>query len=274
MTKSIAILGAGWLGFPTAIQLQQKGYLVKVSTTTASKIAHFIQCKLQGYVLHLSPTVHDYHGLHDFLNADVLLINIPPGKNTAIESHADAIRSILPAIEASPIRHIIYVSATSVYHEHNQTVFETEVQHASEAANQKLALAEDLIKAIPNKHVTILRYGGLVGGTRNLLKFFEGKINVAGGHVPVNLIHQKDAVNILCETITQQRYDNTFNVCTPLHPTKKEFYTDLANRFHAIAPQFLRDDQTPFKIVNADKIIKALDYKFVFEDPLKFEYDE
>ena len=272
MSKSIAILGAGWLGFPTAIQLQQKGYHVKVSTTTPAKIAHFKQCKLQAYLIQLSPTVNDDASLQDFLDSDVLLINIPPGKSTSIDYHAQQMQAILPAIQASRIMHIVYVSATSVYHEHNQTVAETAVQQAAESANQKLALAEDLLKTLCHKHVTILRYGGLVGGTRNLLKFFEGKTNVAGGHVPINLIHQKDAVNILCETIVQQCYDETYNVCAPLHPTKKEFYTDLANRFHAIAPQFLLDDQTPFKIVNADKMIKALDYKFAFEDPLKFEY--
>lgn len=272
-SNTIAFLGGGWLGFPSAVQLRQKGYVVKVSTTTESKLAYFQSKSLLPYLLQLSPEVNNTNTIQDFLNADTLVINIPPGKASSLDFHPNQIKSLLPFLEQSSVSHIIYVSATSVYHEHNQEAFENEVSNATAANNQKLALAEDLLKAIPNKHITILRYGGLVGGTRNLLKFFEGKMNVEGGNVPVNFIHQKDAVNLLCETVTQQLYDDTFNVCAPLHPTKKEFYTTLATRFNAIPPQFLLNDQAPFKIVNAEKIVKALDYKFEFEDPLTFEYD-
>jgi len=39
LNKQIAVLGCGWLGFPLAISLIEKGYLVKGSTTSESKLS-------------------------------------------------------------------------------------------------------------------------------------------------------------------------------------------------------------------------------------------
>ena len=271
--KSISFLGCGWLGHPSAIKLAQKGIQVKVSTTSATKIEQFTTEGLQPYLIHLTPESSEITLIQEFLHVDTLVINIPPGKSSEVNFHPSQIQFLKPFIEDSPIKHIIYVSATSVYPEHNQMAYETDVKNASEAVNKKLALAEDIIKSIPNKHITILRYGGLVGGSRNLLKFFAGKTDVEGGHIPVNLIHQNDAVNILCETVIQEVWDDTFNVCAPLHPSKKIFYSNLAKKFDAIAPQFKDEDSSPFKIINTDKIIQKLNYQFEFENPLDFEYD-
>lgn len=269
-SKTISFLGCGWLGLPSALKLLHQGYKVKVSTTTESKIDTFKEKGLKPFLINLS--AFDEKSLIDFLNTDTLIINIPPGKSSETNFHASQLNKIIPFLEQSTISHIIYVSATSVYHEQNQIAFESDVLDATQASNQKLGLAENLIKAIKNKHITILRYGGLVGGSRNLLKFFEGKINVNGGNVPVNLIHQNDAVNLLCDSVIEQLWDETYNVCCPIHPTKKEFYTNLANQFKAVAPQFIENDDSNYKIINSDKIIKKLDYKFEYENPLDFEY--
>ena len=271
--NSVSLLGCGWLGLPTAIKLHNEGFEVKVSTTSTSKLEVLISQKLTPFLINLNPEINDLEALTVFLEADTLIINIPPGKASSAEFHPTQIKNILPYIQQSKIEHVIYVSATSVYFENNQEVFEEEVINATQAANQKLAQAEDLIKSLKDKHITILRYGGLVGGSRNLLKFFQGKTDLAGGNIPVNLIHQNDAVNILSEVVTKQIWDKTYNVCARIHPTKKEFYTHLAEKFNAIAPTFLENDKSSFKIINADKITKALNYQFEFSNPLDFEYE-
>lgn len=271
--NSVSLLGCGWLGLPTAIKLQNEGFEVKVSTTSTSKLEVLKAQELLPFLINLNPEINDLEALTHFLDTNTLIINIPPGKASSIDFHPTQIKSILPYIQASKIEHVIYVSATSVYFENNQEAYEEEVTQASQAANQKLALAEDLIKSIKNKHITILRYGGLIGGSRNLLKFFQGKTDVAGGNIPVNLIHQNDAVNILSEVVTKQIWDKTYNVCAPFHPTKKVFYTHLAEKFNSIAPTFLENDLSSFKIINADKITNALNYQFEFSNPLDFEYE-
>ncbi len=61
----ISVLGCGWLGLPLAEDLIDKGYKVKGSTTTESKLNGFLEKGINPYYINLTPIVQatDIKGL-------------------------------------------------------------------------------------------------------------------------------------------------------------------------------------------------------------------
>jgi len=72
---------------------------------------------------------------------------------------------------------------------------------------------------------------------------------------------------LICETINQEAWGETFNACADGHPSRSLFYTAAAKHLELELPSFLKDD-AKFKIINSDKIKKRLKYSFKFPDPL------
>ena len=70
--KTISFLGCGYLGFPLAVILLQKGYYVKGSTTTPLKLQ---QLKKAGIIPNLIRVDEDMN--KDFFEADVLVLTLP-----------------------------------------------------------------------------------------------------------------------------------------------------------------------------------------------------
>ena len=52
--KQISILGCGWLGFPLAKSLLQKGYMVSGSTTSVEKISVLENAGITPFLIELS----------------------------------------------------------------------------------------------------------------------------------------------------------------------------------------------------------------------------
>ena len=82
--KKIAILGCGWLGLPLAKSLLSKGYEVKGSTTSESKLDVLKNAGISPFQIQLES--HQIIGtIEDFLKeTNVLVIDIPPGLRKAI----------------------------------------------------------------------------------------------------------------------------------------------------------------------------------------------
>ncbi|PCH61795.1 MAG: hypothetical protein COC19_04240 [SAR86 cluster bacterium] len=68
LNKEISLLGCGWLGFPLAINLTRKGYNVKGSTTSESKLAKLKSNGIIPFCIHLSQI---NKGMSDFLSSDL-----------------------------------------------------------------------------------------------------------------------------------------------------------------------------------------------------------
>ncbi len=60
-----------------------------------------------------------------------------------------------------------------------------------------------------------------------------------------------------------------FNASSPEHPTKRGFYTKAAKISEVAAPGFTNEPEN-FKVVNSDKLIEALDYKFAYNSPMDY----
>jgi nucleoside-diphosphate-sugar epimerase len=268
---TVSIIGLGWLGLPLAKQLQLTGNKVKGSATSSGKVFDLNQAGIEAYQLQLNPApVGD---LNSLLDADTLVINVPPKAGKFGEGfHPQQIQQLTEAINVSDIKHIIYVSSTSVYPELNRVVVEDDVTTPGQSAAPALVQAEHLVLALaPKKAVTVLRCGGLMGYDRIPGKYIAGK-TVDSGDVPVNYLHQDDAVGILL-TLIQQRLEGVFNAVAPEHPLRRDIYQKSCADFDYQLPTFKQPDHpVPYKVVSVEKLLQVTQYTFSYPDPLQFFY--
>jgi nucleoside-diphosphate-sugar epimerase len=269
---TISILGCGWVGLPLAEFLIKEGYRIKGSTTSTEKLALLKDKGIDPFLIDLAPAA-DPDILASFLDSEILIINIPPGTRTKTsEFHIQQIEQLIPAIQKSPVRNILYVSATSVYHDLNRVVTEADVTTPEQASNKTLATAEMLLGNITGKPTTVLRCSGLAGYDRILINYFTGKKDLPGGQSRVNLIHRDDVVGIIYAVLKQNRWGQTYNISAPQHPTRQEYYDSMAIRSGYEAPVFAEEKEPSFRIVGIEKMTSDLSYSFLYPDPLKFAY--
>jgi nucleoside-diphosphate-sugar epimerase len=171
-------------------------------------------------------------------------------------------------VEELVIKKVLFISSTSVYESQNKELREGEEGNPEKASGRALLAAEKLFTESDKFETTILRFGGLIGYDRNPARFLQGKTNVAG-ESPVNLIHRDDCVNIIAQILDKGIWGEVFNASSPEHPTKRGFYTKAAKISEVAAPGFT-DELEDFKIINSDKLIKALDYSFAYKSPMDY----
>lgn len=274
--KSISILGCGWLGLPFGKYLAEKDIQVKGSTTQESKIELLKEAHIEPFILKFSTEIEG-DSVADFLDSETLLINIPPRISLQkTDAHVEQIGLLIEKIKTSPIKNIIYISSTSVYPELNREVFETDVKTPEESGSATLVKTENLLWNFTkerNLNLTILRCGGLMGYDRIPAKYFSGWKGLTSGNTVVNYIHRDDLIRIIEVIIEQNLWNETFNIVSPIHPTRKEIYTKNCIELGFEMPEFVEPTvPQPFKIISADKFIKASNYEFIYENPIDYYY--
>ncbi len=267
----LSIVGLGWLGTPLAERLQQTGVTVRGSTTTSEKLPSLRQKGLDAHLLRLNPAPEG--DLAALLDVDYLVVNVPPKAGQQGDAfHPEQMRLLAKQVRNSRIRHILYVSSTSVYPELNRAMTEADVVTPDQSAAPALVEAEQHWLALaPERAVTIVRCAGLMGDRRIPGKFVAGR-TVDSGNVPVNYLHQTDAVGLLAAVI-EQGLTGTFNAVAPQHPTREAIYRKSCADFGYALPTFVDpSDPIPFKVINGDKLTQATSYVFTYPDPLGFPY--
>ena len=270
--KSVSIIGCGWLGLPLAKRLLTEGFRVKGSTTSTEKLLILNKAGIEAYQLRLNP--EPIGNLTALLQADTLIIDVPPkaGK-LGNDFHPQQIQQLTQAIRQSSLKHVIYVSSTSVYPELSRVVVEDDVINPGQSAAPALVEAEQLVQRLASERIiTILRCGGLMGYDRIPGKYVAGR-TVDSGMVPVNYLHRDDAVAILL-IIVQQKIAGTFNAVAPEHSIREAIYRKSCADFGYELPTFiLPADPVPYKIISPEKLLRATNYAFTYPDPLGFFYE-
>jgi nucleoside-diphosphate-sugar epimerase len=268
----ISILGCGWLGFPLAQSFEKQGHKVKGSTTRLEKLSELRQARIEPLWLQLTPEPKGI-GWDYLLDCDVLIVNIPPRLEKAGRGfHPAQIRNLVNLIKDSSIKQIIYVSSTSVYPDLNREVNEEDITILSQSASPALVEVEQLIQDL-SQSTLILRCGGLMGYERIPAKYVAGKKDLTTGEIPVNYIHRDDVIGVIEVFLQAPALWNTvYNVVAPLHPTRREVYLASYAPFGYKPPTFKESGMNPFKIISSQKLQNALDYRFVYPNPLEFFY--
>lgn len=261
----ISILGCGWFGFPLAKNLIEKGFEVKGSTTSESKLETFQSQNIEPFLITLSENKIEGNITEFLSDSEVLLIDIPPklrGDNS--ENYVQKIKNMIPLIEKSTIKKVIFISSTSVYGDTTSipTLTEKSDVNPDTESGKQLVEAENLLRSNSGFETTIIRFGGLIGDDRNPTKFLAGKTNIANPEAPINFIHQEDCIGIICEILKQNCYQETFNAVTPFHPTRKEYYTQKAIELNLPIPVFNEPEPSVGKIISSEKLEKVLGYRF------------
>lgn len=269
--KTVSIIGCGWLGIPLAEKLLATGYTVKGSTTSVDKVSMLRQKGIDAYLLSLNP--EPVGNLSALLQTDILIIDIPPkaGKMGGT-FHPEQIHHLTNAVRQSTVAHIIYVSSTSVYPELSRVVVEEDVKTPTESAAPGLVQAEQYIEQLtPNRLTTILRCGGLMGYDRIPGKYVAGR-TVDSGAVPVNYLHQDDAVGLLVEIISLG-LTGMYNAVAPEHPTREAIYRKSCADFGYQLPTFVTPEKpVSYKTISVEKLVQATNYQFHYPHPLQFLY--
>ena len=150
----------------------------------------------------------------------------------------------------------------------NGWVNEDEALLPEKTSGRALLKAEAVVQSYKEIPSTILRMGGLIGADRNPVHSLLRKKQAVNGRTPVNLLHQRDAIEIITRVIEQGRWDRVYNACAPQHPTRMEFYTRASREFGVPAPEYETSTSESFKLVDSSRLINELGYVFHYPDPL------
>lgn len=270
----ISIVGCGWLGLPLAKRLVEEGHQVSGSTTRLERMAELEAVGVKAFQLKAENGTWQGEGLINFLTCDVLIIAIPPGtKRNPDSSHAKEVQALLQFISDSniTIQKIVYISSTSVYKNSNSIVVESDIKDEADAENKILFRAEKYVQSSNIQDKIILRLGGLTGYERMLARFFAGKTELAGGNEPVNLVHRDDVISVILFLLKKELGSLVLNVCSPQHPSRRDFYTQLCERFALAQPIFPEQLHADWKEISTSKLA-ALGYTWIFPNPYQYSY--
>jgi nucleoside-diphosphate-sugar epimerase len=260
----ISILGSGWLGFPLAKALMQKGFSINGSTTSAEKLSVLKSAGIEPFLVQLyeekiTETVADF-----LAQSQILIVNIPPKlRGNSTENFVAKMTHLIPFIEKSGIEKVLFVSSTSVYGENNEFVSEYTPLNPDSEGGRQLAIVEQLLQRNPGFKTTILRFGGLIGEDRNPVRFLSGRENIENPEAPINLIHQDDCIGIILKIIKNNCWNETFNAVAPFHPSRKEYYTQKATDLNLALPKFEVANTIVGKTILSDKLVDSLQYSFI-----------
>jgi nucleoside-diphosphate-sugar epimerase len=279
----ISILGCGWLGLPLAKSFVEKGFSVNGSTTSVEKLSILENANINPFLISVNEKNIEGN-LETFLqNSEILIIDIPPklrtigiDTSTALSmTFVSKIENIIPFIEKSSLKKVIFVSSTSVYADDTSTalsVTESTIPKPETESGKQLLDVEQLLLENPNFETAIIRFGGLIGDDRNPTRMLSGKQNIPNPEAVINLIHQEDCIWIIHKIIKnglrQSQPDNyknneIFNAVAPFHPTRKEYYTQKAIDLGLEIPKFDYSKPSIGKTVSSEKVIKKLNYLFL-----------
>lgn len=263
MSRTIAVLGCGWLGFPLAQSLIQKGYRVKGTTTSEDKLAKLSEAGIAPYLISLYEDRLDGDITLFLKDVDYLIINIPPRLKKGTEGrYVSKMQLLIKEVNVSNLKKVLFISSSAVYGNTEGIINETSAPLPVTESGKQLLETEKLLREEQGFDCTILRFGGLIGNGRNPAGFLSGKTNIAQPLAPVNLVHLDDCIHIVEEVIRQETWGEVFNVAFPHHPSKKSYYQQKAYEQHMPIPEFNEKDLSTGKIISSEKLINILSYTF------------
>lgn len=183
-SKSVAIIGCGWLGKPLFVELQK---------------SFCVECFSRENTLDES----------SFWQSDIVIIAIHTKDN-----YLSTLQKI--ATLTNSTSDIILMSSTSVYKEFDEDIDESAIITKGSLIKE----AEDLLLA-QRERVLILRLGGLMGSDR-VAGVWKSATAFSDGFV--NYIHKDDAIAIINKMLHAGINSGIYNLVAPKHPTRAEIH--------------------------------------------------
>jgi nucleoside-diphosphate-sugar epimerase len=239
----VSIIGLGWFGEALAEELKTQ-YKISGTTRSEEKVA-----ALRSQGIHAEKLTLTDLPSPQLLSADTIVLNIPPFPGQL---------GWLKSWKWNKKTHVIFISSTSVYGKNTGLVDETTIPIPETGNANVLLEEEEWIKTF--EKFTIVRFAGLIGGSRHPGNTLSGRQGIAGGNLPINLIHLKDCVGFIKLLIDKNITNETYNLANPTHPTRRDYYQSYCLKHHLTLPEFI-DSPEGGKIISHHKA--SLIYKFV-----------
>ncbi len=253
--KRVGVIGCGWLGSALLDQLSMLGY-----STFGTFRSHPPLGQHTTYIWSGEAPLSD-ELKHALLLCDAVVVTVPPqrgltdSENIAYHKHlAHALSTINDQMQ------VVYTSSTSAYGQREGAC----VEHAAEPTSRAYGIEKAYHMYFEN--TTILRFGGLVGPQRQPAQFHKEGQSIAQPTAWVNMTHKADAIAAIVHLIRLESY-GIFNVVSPEHVSRRDFYTKAYERANLVMPQFT-EDEAKGKRVLSDKIMQRLGFAFQYANPL------
>lgn len=273
----VSILGCGWMGWPFARHLVDRGVSVRGSTTRSEKLDRLAEDGIEAHLVRLEPQLEG-EDLGAFFSSDILFLNVPPptGVDDRAAEMARQIDAVSSAASDGSIEWILFASSTSVYPNVEGRVTEADqppgrpdaLPGSRRRTGRALLEVEARLMDDPSFDTTIVRFAGLYGDSRHPGRFLAGRSEVGRPEAPVNLIHRDDCVGLLATLLEKECRGEVFNACAGAHPSRRELYMRAAEVLGMEAPTFDDSDTRSGKIVSAEKVTQLCGYDFRHPNPL------
>lgn len=262
----ISVVGLGWLGLPLAKRLADEGYSV---TGTKRNVGHesSIAC---GQVKVVKLDLKGGYSLHpiesSLFSADTLIITLPGSREAekALRTFSD-IRYLVDQAREAGSRHIIFTSSTSVYGDATGILTESSPVSAGTAGGAVMAETERWLLMQKDICIDIIRLAGLTGPGRHPARRLSGRKNLGQGEHSVNLVHQDDVITAIRLLIHSRGPGRLYNLCSPHHPSRREFYTRVCGLNDLPVPEFTAHlEREGGKIIDGSLICRKLGLKYSY----------
>lgn len=262
--QSVAILGCGWFGLSLAESLLKQGFIVKGTKRSAAGVDMLRSKSISAMGLDLDQPLSSQQrkALHAFLDVDYLVVNIPPNMRAGRLDYLERVERLYQVIALHDFKKLIFISTTGVYDSKDAEFDETQASAHSERARILLD-AEDLY--LNKEETCVLRFAGLVGPKRHPGRFMAGKSDLSGGNCVVNLVHLEDCIGATHTVLQSKTTSPVYNLCSPHHPTRKDFYSQAAVDLQCTPPQF-NAQHLPSKVINGHKITEELGFQYRYSN--------
>lgn len=262
MTNTIQIIGSGWLAHPLSKQLINDGYTVSLTSRDTDKCEQLTASGLNTLQFDITASSANYDAV---LNCDILIIAITCKDLTAFKRLAQA-------ISTSKIKHVLYISSTSVYRSTNDVVVEDQ---ALENPDSIIYQIEQTLAAIDPIPLTRLRFSGLIGPKRHPGRFFRGGKSIKQPDAPVNLIHLNDCIGLIQAILNQpEAWGQAFNGSAGSHPIKRVFYAHAFTQIGTELPPFSDEPVDAYKIVSNTKSKNVLNYTYKHDELMALQPED
>ena len=253
--ETISILGCGWLGLPLAEELQNR-YMVKGSYRSKSTKRLLENSGIENYHIDLNEGDFD----EEFFDCDVLIVAIPPSlRLQSADIHLKQLQLISEYLDEGTV--VIYCNTTAVYPQ-GTDLKENEASKSSPFYQFENVFSENVC--------TVVRLAGLVDYNRTIVSSLIEKNIAIDSREPVNLVHREDVIGVISEIISQEKWEEIYNVCAPEHSNKEAVYGRWARILGFDELTFVEKEKPMMKTISSDKMIKDLEYKFVYPNPVEF----
>jgi len=264
-SKSVAILGCGWLGTGLAKSLLSQGFQVLGTRQTEQGVAELAAEGITAKQLTLSSNSDGLHQ-HDAFDYQTLVICFPPKLKQGQQDYPDKVAGVVRAAEKSGVKRLVLVSTTGVYNGLSGTVTEESELDVSAAKVAILRRAEQALASFSGEK-SILRLAGLVGPLRHPGRFFNSQRRLSGPNAKINLIHQADAVGLLQALLQEKAVMGVYNGVSNTSGTKSSFYQAAAKSLGQAAPKFKPETKEDTgRQVSGQKAREVLGYNFIQDD--------